>query len=354
MNRFLAGVGRALLIRGDELIGVAKTLTDSTFDFAITGEEVRGGSGNALWGKYFHDSVLNLTLTDAMFNLQYVAAALGTSVESGGLSISEEEVLSSSGTITATKTPVATAGSVIGWYKLPNEENWKVATFDGKVITLPDDNVTDNTAYCLKYFYENENARSITIKTQYVPAELHVVVINDLFNGDIATSSSDTTKIGRLITDIPRLQLDGSQNLALSSSGAATVSLSGSALAVASTNTCEEDPYYGTMTEEIFGSVWQDDVVALAVADAEIELEASETQTLSVYAVFGGGMAAARKNNSNFTFTVQSGTSATVNSSGVVTASASATGVTIIEVSLTGYSSVSPAYAYVTVGSYMH
>ena len=34
----------------------AKTLTDSTFDFSITGEEIRGGSGNALWGKYFHDS----------------------------------------------------------------------------------------------------------------------------------------------------------------------------------------------------------------------------------------------------------------------------------------------------------
>lgn len=351
MNRFLAGVGRALLIRGNELIGVAKTLTDSTFDFAITGEDVRGGSGNALWGKYFHDSALNLTLTDAMFNLQYVAAALGTNVESGGLSIAEEEVLSSSGAITASTTPVATAGAVIGWYKLPTEENWQVGTFDGNSIVLPDDNVADNTAYCLKYFYQNENARSITIKTQYVPAELHVVIINDLFNGDIATSSSDTTKIGRLITDIPRLQLDGSQNLALSSSGAATVSLSGSALAVASTNTCEEDPYYGTMTEEIFGAVWQDNVVALAVADAEIELAPSETQTLSVYAVFGSGMAASRKSNDNFTFTVQSGTSATVSSSGVVTASASATGVTVIEVSLTGYTSVSPAYAYVTVSN---
>lgn len=42
----------------------AKTLTDSTFDFAITGEDVRGGAGNALWGKYFHDSALNVTLTD--------------------------------------------------------------------------------------------------------------------------------------------------------------------------------------------------------------------------------------------------------------------------------------------------
>ena len=66
MNRFLAGVGRALLIKGNDLIGVAKTLTNSTFDFSITGEDVRGGMGNALWGKYFHDSALNVTLEDVI------------------------------------------------------------------------------------------------------------------------------------------------------------------------------------------------------------------------------------------------------------------------------------------------
>lgn len=345
MNRFLAGVGRALLIKGNDLIGVAKTLTDSTFDFAITGEDVRGGAGNALWGKYFHDSALNVTLTDAMFNLQYVAAALGTNVVSGGLSIAEEQVVSAAGSITVENTPIATGGSYIGWYKLPSAEDWSIGTFEGKTMTIP--GLPGSTTYCVKYFYYNENARSITIKTQYVPAELHVVIINDLFNGDIATSSADTTKIGRLITDIPRLQLDGSQNLALTSSGAATVSLSGSALAVGSTDSCEEDPYYGTMTEEIYGSVWQDNVVALAIADAEIELASAETQTLSVYAVFGSGMAASRKDNSNFTFTA-TGSSATVDTNGVVTATAT-TGTTTIEVVLTGYENVSPAYAQVTV-----
>lgn len=64
MNRFLAGVGKALLIRGNELIGVGTTLTESTFDFSITAEDVRGGAGNVLLGRYFHDSALNLTITD--------------------------------------------------------------------------------------------------------------------------------------------------------------------------------------------------------------------------------------------------------------------------------------------------
>lgn len=64
MNRFLAGVGRALLIRGNDLIGVARSLTESTFDFSVTSEEIRGGAANMLWGRYFHDSTLNVTLTD--------------------------------------------------------------------------------------------------------------------------------------------------------------------------------------------------------------------------------------------------------------------------------------------------
>ena len=44
-NHFLAGVGTALLFKGDDLIGYAKTLTESTFDFVITAEDIRGGQG---------------------------------------------------------------------------------------------------------------------------------------------------------------------------------------------------------------------------------------------------------------------------------------------------------------------
>lgn len=45
MKKFLAGVARAILLRGNEIIGVAQTLTDSSMNFAITAEEIRGGQG---------------------------------------------------------------------------------------------------------------------------------------------------------------------------------------------------------------------------------------------------------------------------------------------------------------------
>lgn len=207
MDKFLAGVGRALIFKGNDLIGVAETLTDSTFDFSIASEEVRGGAGNALYGKYFHDSALNVTLTDAMFKLEYIAASLGVNIEAGGLSMAEEQLSTiAGGVIVPTHTPVAFDGSVIGWYKLPNETNWTVGTFVNGQMTIA--GASAGTAYCVKYQYQNENARSIVIPTQYVPSELHVVIMNDLFAGGIGVGS-DAAKIGRLITDIPRLQMDG-------------------------------------------------------------------------------------------------------------------------------------------------
>lgn len=207
-KHFLAGVGQALIFRGNNLIGLAQTLTESTFDFTITAEEIRGGAANALWGKFFHDSNLAVTLTDSMFNLEYIAASLGVNVQSGGLSVKEEQLVVGGvgGNVTVTETPVAFDGSIIGWYRKPTETEWKIGTISGKNMTIP--SAQADEVYCVKYFYINENAKSIKIKTQYVPAELHVVIINDLFSGDV-NNIADATRYGRIITDIPRLQMDG-------------------------------------------------------------------------------------------------------------------------------------------------
>ena len=294
---------------------------------------------------------MQVTLVDAMFDLQYMALSLGVNLESGGLSVKEEELaVGVDGTVTASETPVAFSGSMIGWYKKPSDTEWSIGTFTGSKMAVSGG--SQNDTYCVKYFYINENARSITIKSQYVPAELHVVIMNDLYSGEVG-SQSDATRYGRLITDIPRLQMDGNQTLNLAATSAATINLTGSALAVLSGDTCEEDPYYGTMTEEIYGAKWQDDVVALAVENSEVELARSESETLTVRAVFGAGMASQRKDNSNFTFSVvgtpaSTATGTTVDSKGVVKAGTQA-GVAVVQVMLTGAPDVDPAFVTVTV-----
>ena len=186
-------------------------------------------------------------------------------------------------------------------------------------------NAEVNEKYCVMYFYQNANADNIIIPVDYVPDELHVIILNDLFNADISTTNN-ATKIGRLITDIPRLQLDGAQDLNLTATSAATVSLSGSALAVDNTDSCEGESYYGTMTEEIFGAKWQNEVKAIAFEDADIALSNGGTQTLVCYVLFDGNKAPKIVDNSNFTFAVEDGdTFVGVDNNGIVTAKAAGT-----------------------------
>lgn len=357
-QHFLAGVGRALIFQNDELIGVAKTLTESTFDFTITGEEIRGGQGNALWGKYFHDSNLGVTITDAMFDINYIAASLGVDVNMGGLSVAEEQLTTSQGGVVAlTNIPVAFNGTIVGWYKLPSQadDEWTVVTgITGNSMTIP--GAQANVTYCVKYYYQNGDAQSIIIPTQYVPSELHVTIINDEYSGDVNNIAS-ATKYGRLITDIPRFQLEGNQDLSLTATSAATISLTGNALAISSADSCEEATSYGTMTEEVFGQIWQDNVMALAVSNSEITMTADDTQTLQVYAVFKGSIASQLVDNADLTFTIETTPASTVGgtievgtNTGIITTESATAGTCVISVTLTGYdTTVLPALATVTV-----
>ena len=82
------------------------------------------------------------------------------------------------------------------------------------------------------------------------------------------------------------------------------------------------------MTQEIFGAKWQDDVIALAIESADMELANTASVQLIVRAVFGGNIASQRKDASNFTFTVATGSTTyiEVDNTGKVTAKATGTG----------------------------
>ena len=110
------------------------------------------------------------------------------------------------------------------------------------------------------------------------------------------------------------------------------------------------------MTQEIFGTVWQDEVVALAIANGtEIQMGASDSYTMNVYAIFGNGTLPALKANSNFTFAVETTPASTTSNlevgtnTGIITTTSATAGTAVISVSLTGHDNVPPALATVTV-----
>ena len=349
-EKFLANVGTALIFRGNEFAGIGNFLTENTFSFSASPNEVRGGANNPLLGRWFSDSTLNVTITNATFKLEYLAWSLGTTIEQGGTSFYESqdgEKVVTAGQIELKNKPAAFNGAMIGWYKKPAETGWSIGaiTETGSKYYMAVAGAQPNDVYCIKYPYMDENARMIAIPADFNPDELHVVLLNDLYNADINTNSA-ASKVGRLITDIPRLSLDPSQDLTLNATSSAPTQLTGTAMRYTSGESCESIAVYGTMTEQIYGAKWQDSVVALAVENADMELGASKTETAIVRVVYGGSVASQRKDNSNFTFTKVSG-NATVDNKGVVNAGAS--GESVISVTLTGYPNVSPAYIHVNV-----
>ena len=350
-EKFLANVGTALIFRGNEFVGVGNTLTENTFSFSASPNEVRGGASNPLLGRWFSDSTLNVTITNATFKLEYLAWSLGATIEQGGTSFYEStgagETVVTAGQIELKNKPAAFNGTMIGWYKKPADAGWSIGaiTETGSKYYLTVAGAQPNDVYCIKYPYMDENARMMAIPADFAPEELHIVLLNDLYNADINTDAS-ASKVGRLITDIPRLGLDPSQDLTLNATSSAPTQLTGTALRYVASEGCTADASYGTMTEQIYGAKWQDSVVALAVENADMELGASKTETAIVRVVYGGSVASQRKDNSNFTFTKVSG-NATVDNKGVVNSGAS--GESVISVTLTGYPNVSPAYIHVNV-----
>lgn len=240
--------------------------------------------------------------------------------------------------ITVTGTPVdfTTSSGKIGWYRLASgaDDSYQVITFTGSVATVS--NLPIGSVVCVKYPIASSTARKFTVSAAYIPSIVHAVMTIPLFkSGATAQTTGSSSKIGEIIVDIPNFQLEGAQDLSLSSSGIASVALSGSALATFGNSTsCSDTGYYATITENIFDQGEWDNVTYLAVADGNVELSVSGTSTLKIYKIFSDGTQPSPVDNTLLTFTSATPATATVSSAGVITGVAA--GTTTIEIVATG------------------
>lgn len=353
MQGLLAGVANVDLFdpSTNELIVSTKTLTDSGINMAITGEEARGGQGNILLGKYYHNSSFGLTLTDQIWNLSYIALNCGGSISASADVMKVEEVTAGvGGTITVSQTPVpfTSISGTIGWYKKAVEDDtaYRKFTFTDKTATIQ--GVAENDILCIKYVINSSSARKFTVNADYIPSVVHAVMTIGLFKaGTTKETLVTSSKIGNVVVDIPNFQLEGAQNIGLTSAGIASVSLSGSALATFSGNSgCSDHGYYATITEDIFGLSEFDNVEAIVVENSDIDLSTTGTEKINVYAMYSDGTVPRMLDNSKLTFLSKTTATATVDNKGLVTAKA--VGSSIIEITVTSKNTLT-ASAVVTV-----
>ena len=211
MSYLVAGVGTIQLFdpSTNALILTSKTLTEEGLSFSSTAEEARGGAGNALLGKYYHDSSFGLTLVDQLFDLQYLALNCGGSIQAASdVMINEQVTVGVANTITVAQTPVKFNDTVVGWAKKADKDDtqYKAITFTGKSATLEGAKVGD--VYCVKYFYNNASARKFIVNTAYIPATVHAVATFPLFKaGTSSDQYTSSSQIGEIQVDIPNFQL---------------------------------------------------------------------------------------------------------------------------------------------------
>lgn len=354
----LAGVANVDLFNQgtNELIVATKTLIDSGLNMAVNAEEARGGQGNKLLGKYYHDSSFGLTLTDQIYDMNYLALNCGGGITSEGadvfttaqVTITQNGVMELEPKYADAVKPFATLNKTIGWYKKSSEsdDKYKVFDFDNTNRKASITGLEVGDVICVKYAVNDPSARKFVVNASYIPSVVHAVMTIPLFKaGTTKEALTSSSKIGQLIVDIPNFQLEGSQDLGLNSSGIASMSLSGSALATfEGSSKCEDDGYYAVITEQIFGMDEFANVSAIVVANSDMDLTTGDEEVLKVYKMYNDGTQPSLVDNAKLTFT-KSGDSAKVEN-GKVTAMSE--GTTTIEINVTSKPELS-AQAVVTV-----
>lgn len=228
---FIAGVGHAVIMDGERLVATANTLVDSSITIGLTMEDVKRGMGNKLYGRYAHDATFGLKLTDAMFNLEYLAMNTGSDIELGGDVFATAKIKSDADkkiTLPQTAVPVfggANAKIVAYAFKSGTNANYTAyAVADDNSITVD----AAETEYCLRYMVHNDYASKMTISSNFIPKTLSIILTANLYSGgscDLETS----TLAGSIEIKIYRFMLNGNQDFSMTATGVAQSTLEGTA-----------------------------------------------------------------------------------------------------------------------------
>ena len=298
MSVFLAGVANAEIFKGNDLFSTAKTLIDSSITIGVSAEDIRAGQGAKLYGKYFHTSTFDLKMTDAMFRLGYLAANVGSDLELGGEVFTEEEHTSNgTATFKLAKQPKPMNDGdekLYIYWKKSSDSYYTISVHDVKDITTSEvtlnsngaeANFEDEAKYCIKYLYTNDTARKVVVKANFTPDTLSVYLTANLYSGDV-TNPQTGTKIGTVTIKVPRFLLNGSQEIAMSMTGAANTPFEGSALA-AKGEGCDGDGIYAEIIEVINDRTYKD-LKAIVVEDSEdfAKMKQGETKEIRVFGRF--------------------------------------------------------------------
>ena len=272
---FLGSVGKAEAFRYDATTGertvafVSKTLTDSGLNITTTKDDIRAGEGAPVQFSFYHDSNVDITLTDVLWKPEYLEAQLGARFTTGDEDYISDEVEFTEGVASYTKTinkmPLPCGEDYLVWGTKKGADEWQKIDYDAdsKQLSL----TGASGAYCIRYLGPVSNAKAAEITSTIIPEELFLIITAPIYAGD-ACAASKGKAAGHITFEVPRFLLNGSQEFTMNMSSNQTMSLSGVALASESADCEVNGGKLLRIIEVIDNRSWKEDVVSLIV-DAE-------------------------------------------------------------------------------------
>lgn len=335
MKKFLVSTANVYGYDSDDnLLFTGTTLMDSSIETTLSNTDVRAGQGNQLQYIYYHTAEMNITINEAQFSLEYLALNVGSSITTGADVWTTETVAVENGAGSVAGTPLAPTGTKLyGWITDKNDNTERVE-FTGSSFTMADSSYNGNV--CVRYYATNAAARQITVYADMLPSTIKLVM-----EAQLCSSDSTTNRIGTLQIEVPKASMTGAFTLSMTPDSVSQTPLSVRALSsqVNEGGCTANRPIYATITEILFDAKWYDNVIALAIDGGDIELAPGETKSLRVFAVKNDGSAPFLVQASEITFSSDS-SEITVDGTGVISVSSSATGTATIKATITDKDSI--------------
>ena len=249
---FLGSVGKAEALRMNpvthelELAFVSKTLTDSGLNISTTKDDIRAGEGAPIVFSFYHDSSVEITLTDVQWKKEYLRAQLGAQFDQDRESYKSDTLEFSSGKSElkeeALKLPYACPTEdnlYVVWAAKQGSDEWfrVIVDDDHKSLTLPEGK--EDGKYCVRYLAKDAKALVAEINSTIIPEELFLIVTAPIYAGDSCAATKGRAA-GHITFEVPRFQLNGAQEFSMNMSSNQNMSLAGIALSSESMD-CEKN-----------------------------------------------------------------------------------------------------------------
>ena len=277
---FLGSVGKAEAFRYDPITGertlafASKTLTDSGLNITTTKDDIRAGEGAPVQFSFYHDSNVEITLTDVLWKKEYLEAQIGAHFETitedyVTVKIPFEDGVSEHYTGVINDIPFPCEKKKLAWGALEGTDDWHEIAVSGTegdyTLTLSDKVETAKTGnFCVRLLSEVTGAKAAEIQSVIIPEELFLIITAPIFAGD-ACAASKGKAAGHITFEVPRFQLNGAQEFAMNMSQNQTMSLAGVAMASESLECDVNGGKLLRIIEVLANRDWKKEVTALLI-----------------------------------------------------------------------------------------